>query len=442
MMKEGLKAVCRNITEDNAIVQALQLPKRVNPSEVTRLLSYIDSIIEYYLQLDKKETIRYPIIYIPCAKDWAEEVCLEYVSYKIESTFDIERLSSDDFRKEINAPEGLGGNKGRNFIIDENKIRKVVRKAKHANRSVRNLIVCGQSIYNTLSKKQRLVRLFGDSPQTSIVCADVNTVKKTYVDYKAFENIFCFYNNKGVSDKYEIGSLFNWTGLNNCFIFEFSSTPYCVHNVLGCGKRLCDNLPHRSLLSQNNENIYPDFITLTAEESRYLFNEESQNAHVIIHYPSEIEEDINHVVDFYKGEDDDWHFSIKDRNILSLCLCQEAKTAYMDFLKQEKPILSMNYPEWNSFFNSMLERFRMQEIVSRILSFVQHYTIVAFVICDTPKAIKDAVKHFFFEQCGLTIQYYQYKDLKEKNNYFYVFLHQNYHLNYQSYFEHFQNHLH
>ena len=85
------KDICNNTAARfQAIVNALKLPRHVDQSQVKRLLSFIESVIDYYIAKDSQQDIRYPIVYIPCAKDWAEEVCIEYVAYKIESMFDKE----------------------------------------------------------------------------------------------------------------------------------------------------------------------------------------------------------------------------------------------------------------------------------------------------------------------------------------------------------------
>ena len=419
-MKEEFVAACNNTTNGfNAIIQALQLPRGINPSEVTRLLSFIDNIIDYYLQLNKQETIRYPIIYIPCAKDWAEEVSIEYVYYKMVSTFDVERINTlreepDFINNRIVIPEGWGGKKAENYRDNVRKVRKIVREAICAETDVRNLIVCGKSVYNRTRNNQLLMRFLGDNPKTSITYSDVITTRKQHADYKDFENIFCFYSGNGVCEKYEVGSLFNWTKLKNCFIFEFGSASYCLHNVLGCGQRLCDKLPHRPLISQNNENIYPDFITLTAEEAHYLFNEEPQNAHTVIQFPTIIEEDKDYLIELYKyKEDDEWGFSIKDRNLLSLCLCQDAKNAYIEYLKQEKPLLFED-SLWVSVLELLFQHLPNQSIIDSIISFVGTNSEAAFVTCDAPDSIKNPVKTLFADK-GVKIKFYHYKDLKDQS---------------------------
>lgn len=415
-MKKEFKAVCNNTTECfNAIIHALQLPRQVDPSSVKILLSYIDSIIDYYLRLEKQETIRYPIIYIPCAKDWAEEVCIEYVYYKIESIFDVERIKllrkeQDFINKKISIPEGLGGKKARKYEDNVKKVRAIVREATCAETDVRNLIVCGKSVHDRIRGKQMLMSFLGDNPKTSITCSDAIDVENQYDDYNDFGNIFCFYSRNQICDTYASNAI-NWTGLKNCFIFEFDNAPYCLHNVLKNGEKLCENFTSKFLLSRSKENIYPDYITLTAEEAHYLFNEEPQNPHTIIHFPEKLEEDKEYILELYKG-DDEYKFSIKDRNILSLCLCDEAKSAYIEFLKQEKPILFKD-SMWEAVLKIVLQNIDQQEIVDKIITFVEQNEKVAFVICDAPDSIKKALKKFF-ENKGIKIKFYQYKDLKNK----------------------------
>ena len=97
MKDEFIQACELNSDEFTAVCKALRLPRRVDRKRITvetvaRLLSYIDNIIEYYLQLkDDDNSIRFPIIYIPCAEAWAEDICIEYVAYKLEAKFDANR---------------------------------------------------------------------------------------------------------------------------------------------------------------------------------------------------------------------------------------------------------------------------------------------------------------------------------------------------------------
>ena len=199
-LKEEFKAACNNTTGCfNAIIQALQLPRRVVSSEVTRLLSYIDSVIDYYLKLDKQENVRYPIIYIPCSKKWAEEVCIEYVTYKIEMTYDKARLGhlKNELKRPIDSTGlGLSPDEQAQYQRTERKwrrhIRPLVREAQPTE-NVRNLVVCGQGIYNTITNRQNLMRFLNESPTTSITCSYAIAVEKQYqYVYNDFENIFCF----------------------------------------------------------------------------------------------------------------------------------------------------------------------------------------------------------------------------------------------------------
>ena len=293
-LTEEFKNVCNNTSEQfNAIVNALHLPRCVKESEVKRVLSFVDNVIDYYLNLQRQPGIRFPIIYIPCAKEWAEEVCVEYVIYKLETLFDINRVNK--LRSQLNQPwnvTGLTTRQRKQENEKRNNIRRLIRTmdVKGKSTNTRNLIVCGQSLFGNIKNNISLPQFLEDEPTTSITCSTVLNVEKEFDDYKRFENIFCFYSNNGICDTYESLSLNNWAGLHNCFVFEFSPTHYCLDNVLKWGKRLCDKFPHQYLLSKDDTQIkYQDFITLTTEEAHYLFGEEPQNAHAVIPYPTEIE---------------------------------------------------------------------------------------------------------------------------------------------------------
>ena len=398
-----------------ALTSALQLPRGVDKTQVTRLLSFIDGIIDYYLQLDKQGKIRYPIIYIPCAEGWAEDVCIQYVYYKIESAFDSSRMQQlkIDLRRQIDATNrGLDETQQNIFIKEEKKWRKRIRpiiKNTETNENTRNLIVCGRSDYGRLPVERDFQRFGGTDSKTSITFFDVLGAEKKFRDYKRFENIFCFYSNNGDCDSYESTSIKNWEGLKNCFIFEFSSSPFCLKDSLVVGEKLCNKFTHLPLLNPAKRNVYPDFITINAEESHYLFQKEAQSSHLVINCPESILDEREYIIDLYK-EEDGCGFSIKDRNILSLCLSKNTKYAYLDYLKKEKPLIFKD-TLWESTLRTILEALPTQAIIDKILTFVNAPNF-AFVIGDTPEEIKKTLKNLFHSN-GKVIKFYHYRDLKE-----------------------------
>lgn len=415
-MTEELKRTCNKDTKlFNAIINALQLPRGVDHTAAKRLLSFVDNIIDYYLDLDPQQGVRYPIVYIPCTKEWAEEICIEYVSYKIESIFDSNRMLQlqRDFCNLDIGKMGYSNSKARNVMRWWRKMAKpIVGLVANNTLNTRNLLVCGQSAYNRVANKQVYNLFLGKNPRMSVTCSDVIDYETNYQDFSTIQNIFCFYSNNGICDGYEPNSLNNWTNLRNCFIFEFNSAPYCLDTILRCGKRLCEKFPHRHLLSIDEaQNRYHDFITITQEEAHYIFNENPQNSHSVIPYPTEIEDQKEYILDFYKG-DDYWKFSIKDRNILSICLFQGTMDLYRSYLKKEKPSIFEN-DWWTTILDTIITYFPTNEIINRITSFVNHETGAALIICDAPNAIKDSLKDCFRNR-GLHIKIYQYKDLKEK----------------------------
>ena len=418
-LTDEFKTACNNTTKQfDAIIDALQLSRNIRPSEVRRILSFIDNVIDYYVKLEKVQNIRYPIVYIPCAKDWAEEVCIEYVLYKIEASFDADRMYDikTSLQKPIDATNrGLDEAGQQRFCKEERNWRKKIKpivSVADTNTNTKNLIVCGQSVYNKISSKQVLMRFLEGSTKTSITRTGVIDVEEKYAFYKDIENVFCFYSNNRICDDYELNNLINWDGLRNCFIFEFNTAPYCLDNVLKWGKRLCDKFTHQYLLSKDEtRSIYQDFITLTREEAHYLFNEEATQVHTMIPYPTAIENEIEYIADFYRG-DDGWRFSIKDRNILSLCLCEEAQIAYMNYLKNEKSVL-FDDSFGKATLESILEHFPKNEIVDEIFSYIQPDAKAAFVICDVPKSVKTSLINFFKNK-NIAIKFYKYKDLKDK----------------------------
>ena len=408
-MTDEFKNICNNESDlFNAIVETLELPRRVNKDETKRLLSFVDNVVDYYLQLPAPEGIRYPIIYIPCAKDWAEEVCAEFLMYKIELTYDKNRM---DQLIALLYGYDLAKSKAEREL--KKSIRTVMRCI-YSNRNydnTRNMFICGQGLYNKIIDKQILKFFLGDSPNTSITCSDKWDVEDQYDDYSSFKNVFCFYSGNKICNTYESNNLRYWEGLKNFYIFKFGTAPYVLHNVLHWGERLYDMFLHRYLLSQDDTQIrYQHFVTLTNEEAHYIFNENTQNMHRVIPCPTNINNVQNkrYIVKLYRGEGD-FYFSIKDRNILSLCLNERIKDEYFNYLQREKPDL-FNYQ--HEGLKEILSLYPTDIIIDTILDFVKSEERAAFIICDAPESIKKTLKQFFNEQ-GLTIEFYHYNALKE-----------------------------
>ena len=415
-MKQEFKNECNHSTRGfNAILNALELPRRVDVSSVRRLLSFLDSVFDFYLIKEREQGIRYPILFVPCAKEWAEVVSIEYLMYKFESIYDSNRMRQlrNEFSNIDLTRKGYTNTEAKNVVKWwRYKAKPIVQTVVNNNTNERNLIVCGKSVYDLIISKKGLMRFVGDTPKTSVTYSGVIEAEKQFADYEDFENVFCFYSGNGYCDEYELYAINNWKKLRNCFIIEFRSAPYCLDDVLRWGKRLCEIFPHQYLLSKDATMLrYQDFVSLTSEEAHYLFNEQPQNPHTLVPFPAEIENEIEYIIDFYKG-DDNWRFSIKDRNILSLCLCDEARDAYLDFLKKDKPNLFED-EWWKTILDTVLSHFPMESIVDRIISFVRPELKAAFVICDAPGAVKTSIKDYFRKQ-GLTIKYYSYSQLKDK----------------------------
>jgi hypothetical protein len=409
-MTDEFRNICNNESDlFNVLVEKLELPRRINKKETKRLLSFVDNVVDYYLQLPAQEGIRYPIIYIPCAKDWAEEVCIEYLMYKIEIRYDAQRMGF--LKKYLYQYSDERTNDELQLRRSIRPIINIIRNINLGDDNVKNMFLCGQGLYNRIIDKQILKFFLGDSPNTSITCSTVIDAEEANVDYREIENIFCFYSQNGICDDYAINSLNNWNGLKNCFIFEFNSAPYSLNSVIKTGEKLYRKYTSNYLLSRDDTlSRYKHYITLTNEEAHYIFNEETQNMHTIIPFPPNINniDNMRDIVDFYRGEGD-FHFSIKDRNILSLCLNEEIKNVYLNFLQQEKPDLYEYQHEW---LEHILENFPTDSIINTILDFVGQEDRAAFVICDAPKSILESLKQFLNKR-GLTTNYYQYDALKK-----------------------------
>lgn len=423
-MKPEFKQACALDSEEfGTISKALRLPRKVGGKQiiqetVSRLLSYIDNIIEYYLQLGHDDnTIRYPIIYIPCAEAWAEDICIEYVAYKLEAKFDANRRNKieKELQSEINTTKIPVEEQGKATQIEREWrrfIKPIVKTFNDYDSNIRNLIICGKSQYNNVSANENLMRFFGNSPSTYIESTDAIGIEEKYGDYKDICNVFCFYSRNRECDSFGIGSLCNWKNLKNCFIIEFSSDPYCLDLIIKDGRKLCEKFVQKYLLSKDDtQNRYQDFISLTSEEVHYIFNREYKNAHTLVPISNELQDEKEYIIDLYQGSGD-WRFSIKDRNVLSLCIAPKIKEAYLTYLKKDKPSLFENV-WYRSVLDIVLEKMPTG-IIDKIFSFIgTENRKAALVINDAPETIKTALKKFF-KGNNITIKLYSYQDIKEK----------------------------
>lgn len=440
-MTEEFKQCCScNTPQFNAIFNALNISQRadklvVDEVAIMRLLSFVNNILDYYLSLESEsDDIRYPIILIPCAQglptNWVETVCAEFILYKIVATFDPGIMSR--IQRSTSGPiitRGESKAEQNRYFYNEKNWRDcfgpIVSAYKNSSNPGRNLIVYGQTIANQLEGKRNVKRfldLFNSESLTYVDNNEDNIIaledKLTSGVYKEIENIFCIYSRIDACKKYQKSSLNNWHKLKNCFVFEFISAPYSLGDIL---RNANDNrgigrvFTGQYLLSHDEtKSKYPDFITLTSEESRYIWGTKSNLKRIIIPYPSVINDYKDHIIALYRGDsvEDDVHFSIKDRNLMSLCLNDQLKQEFMDYIRKEKHAV---YEDvfLRSILDIAMKNFPTNQILEHIVDFVGEEKTVAFVICDVPKPFKSELRKLC--KCrGKELKFYQYKDLRER----------------------------
>ena len=89
-MTQEFENICNNESKEiKAIINAIHtLPNGVERDDVYPFLSFVNSLIDFYLEKPLEEHVRYPIIYIPASEDWAKEVCIKFLILKMSLIYD------------------------------------------------------------------------------------------------------------------------------------------------------------------------------------------------------------------------------------------------------------------------------------------------------------------------------------------------------------------
>lgn len=443
-MTEEFKNVCNNKSETFiALADAIALPRNVKKEQVLRFLSFINSVIDFYLEKPTDDEVRYPIIYIPASENWAKEVCIKFIILKMSLSRDKKTYAfNNKFKDEITYfsesetrrhrrlndmtymhLETYGKYLYKTAQAFKNLLKETLPKINPTpENDTNNIIVCGKKDFDNSNRNDPFIKRFYTTKISEInegeknLCVLYNepiaNLKRKLEEEIKIENIFLFHNNMNHKrfNTYQKSSteLNGWNqehGLKNCFIFRFSTQPYQLNRIISRAKGFCSNFVRKEISLKHND--YPDFISLSSEESDFIFNRESTFKRKVVSLPeSEFTlEDKKAVADFFSST----NYNVNDRDLFALCLNDSIKREYCNYIEQNNELEDI--PEVIFKIQSQISKY----VINEVKDFLGKDQQVGLVIVETSSdSIKTAVQNFFSE-CGIDTVLYNYRDLKYKS---------------------------
>lgn len=414
--------------EVESIINAMFHTRKEN---ARRFLIWINSIVDHYIAKDGGQgKVCYPIIHVPQAPEWAREVLLKYLILKLSLYY------NDDTRirlsKRIHSVMDLD-EKGRVKGIGksdkkyETPFRQYVRQALLPNladctlgiEGHKNLIFCRpQDITVSRSDKNLFIEEFYGpvddvfSDRNLCVCNNITSkdirraLRQDRERDLKIDNIFVFYTNNESCNSLEDSALLRLNesyhiGIKNCFVFDFSSQPYSLRNVL----RRCNTLNRRfPMLPEKMALENTDFNTLTAEETEYIFTSSRNYEHL---YLSDDQLFFTDAIGVVLNEMEN---KIQERNKFSCCLTPtiaDEYEAYLSSICQEydKEFYQLSFEYQDSIASN--------KIIPIIRRFIDEEKYAAFVIDrNVPPCTQREIQRIIGPETK--ISFYDYSALKER----------------------------
>lgn len=404
--------------ESAAVSEISSVMAHGKAQEAKLMLNYLNSVIDYYLER-KDGGLRFPVVHIPNAPDWAESVFAEFLVLKMALSYGgdvISRLKAEKANNTIYT----SGDTRKDKAVDNYRtyIKKIVRAGiPGMSLEGKNLMFCEEKVLNATRGNRNVHletviggfnKLRNEAPLS--VCSGIGRKeidKETYDD-EAFgdtiKNLFVFYRNAS-RYKWMNGPGIRQAGMpnvRNCFVFLFSPRPQRLYRtrerMVGFGHDKFEMLPEKEALRNK------DFITLTEEESLYLFGREHVSQHVFI---PDNQLMFNELIGSYVNS---CQYPVLERNHLSLCLtlqlCDDYLKKAMESAPEELPsdtAMSMEYQLDVS----------KEDVIPRIREFIGEGRRVAFILPhDASRKEKEALAGLFGNR--RKISFYSFSDMKPK----------------------------
>lgn len=317
----------------NLIINIMCHPKK---EDARRFLCVINDAMDYYMSRTDDE-VRYPLLYIPASEHWAQEVCIEFVTLKLSLLYNSliqERLKLEiGVRNTVFIPEDCtGGSKKHKQLLANFRYSKQVYNQikdlsipKETHR--KNLIICKPFNCST-PENPYLDNYCGNEKSIcdrhfTVTRADIDVdkldkpIKKDKGNSCKIENMFVFLSRSTdgrFSDAYSfqkprIERLNKLeAGIRNVFYFYFSTKPFKLQRLLMWKLKNATDILHEDIKDMK------DFISLSAEESDYIFGRMHKQTNCIIE---------SNELDEFKSLADDaleaCEYNVQARNNLAIC---------------------------------------------------------------------------------------------------------------------------
>lgn len=430
--KETFYALARS---ESAIVDSIiDAMMHTKKNEAKDFLTVMNSVIDYYLsRIGDDGQICYPIIHVPHAPEWAREVLLKFLIFKLSLYYnnDTRHILDNESHKQVYLRTDEDHKHYSNYVAPCRQYIKVllgnltddfVAEPNH-----KNIIFCSENdIRVSREDKNRYIDEFYGSiddiftTKNVIMCQnlDADDIRSLLREHREecevhIDNAFVFYTNNDKINSLESVALEKWNrvyhmGLKNCFIFDFSDDPFCLRRVLRRGATLCKKFP---LVLEKDFLRYNHFITFDEAETNFFFKRERDYKHQLV------EDDQLMFTDVLGSLLDEAEYRIQERNRFALCLSQNLTFTYQRYLRKEySDYNDVDYQmsfEWqkemaNSHITPILGR-----VMDKFGLSTSPNAIAVVIDKSTPKDLQLELSHYLQSiNPRARIRYYDYSALK------------------------------
>jgi hypothetical protein len=386
----------------------------------------INDIMEYYMNRND-EDVCYPLLYIPASEPWAQEVCIEFITLKLSLLYN--NLIKEKLKIEIGV---------RHFIlIPEHCTPKKIRKlrdtfkySRHVYNQIKdryipdesqrkNLIIC-KSFDISTPENSYLSNFCGNEKTVcnrlyALTQVDIDVdkldkpIKKDKGNSCKIENLFVFLsrNTDGrLSDgfyyqKPRVERLNKFgAGIRNVFYFYFSTKPFKLQRLLSWKLKNAADILHEDIKDMR------DFISLSAEESDYIFGKTHKQTNLII--------ESNELDDFKSLADDALEaceYNIQARNNLAICYDKQSQELFKVELGNTIDDIDAQY--FNIFLKNIQDTWE-NNIFPSVISFMNDQTKASLILdYFMPNKYKQHIVSLF-ETYGIYVTVSAFNSLKYK----------------------------
>lgn len=363
-----------------------------NKEDARRFLCMINDVMNYYMSKTDEE-VRYPLLYIPASEPWAQEVCIEFAVLKLSLLYN--KLIQDELRIEIGVkdcvylPENCSKKKERQLRLSFRYKKRIYTQIKDKcipeNNQNKNLIIC-KPFYCSTPENPYLDDFCGDEKAIynrlyAVSRADINVdkldkpIKKDKGNSCKIENLFVFLSRSTdgrFSDAYsfqkprierlnKIGA-----GIRNVFYFYFSTKPFKLQRLLIWKSKNAADILHEDIKNMK------DFISLSADESDYIFGKVHKQTNYVIE-SNELNEFKNLAYDAL----DACEYGVQARNNLAVCYDEHSQDLFKNEFGSKIDDIDAQY------FNIFLKNIKIiweNNILPTIISFMDDKTEASLIL--------------------------------------------------------------